>query len=158
MNRNAVTEDRAFEILAAYGADAARWPDAEHAGLTAAIVTSPALQSALAAAQASDSAIFAILPDWASVAPDTAASAKLAAAARASTPHWGRWLGGGFAAAIAASLIAIVPLPMPRTVAPEQQGTPTTEITNAAADADQISDAEAYAMLFTLTPQEESLI
>lgn len=158
MNRTDVTEDRAFDILAAYGADAARWPDAERAALAAAIAASPALQSALAEARARDAAILAMLPDWAPVAPDAAASAKLAVAARATAPHWGRWLGGGIAAAVAASLIAIAPLPMPWAAAPEQQGTPTTVAANAAADADPVSDAEAYAMLFTLTPQEESLI
>ncbi len=153
-----MTEERALEILAAYGADAARWPAAERAALIAAIDGNPALQAALAASRACDAAIAAMLPDWAPVAPSAEASARLAAAARASHPHWRRWLGGGLAAAIAASLIAIAPLPMPWAAAPEQQGTPTTAIANTTADTDMVSDAEAYAMLFTLTPQEESLI
>lgn len=153
-----MTEDRALEILAAYGADAVRWPAAERAALVAAIDGNPALRAALAAARASDAAIAALLPDWAPVAPNAEASARLAASARASTPHWRRWLGGGLAAAIAASLIAIAPLPMPWAAAPEQQGTPTTAIASTSTEPDAISDAEAYAMLFTLTPQEESLI
>jgi hypothetical protein len=47
---------------------------------------------------------------------------------------------------------------MPWAAAPEQQGTPTTAIASTSTEPDAISDAEAYAMLFTLTPQEESLI
>ena len=152
-----MTEDRTFEIIAAYGADATRWPDEERAALTAAIDGNPALQDALAEAHTTDAAIAGMLGDWAQVAPSAADSARLAAAARASAPRWNRWLGGAFAAAIAASLIAITPMPRLWGDATEQQGTTSPTIVASADDAG-ITDAQAYAMLFTLTPQEESLI
>jgi anti-sigma factor RsiW len=152
-----VTEDRALDIIAGYGADAARWPADERAALTAAIAASPVLQRALADARATDAAIAGMIGDWAQVAPSAADSARLAAAARASAPRWNRWLGGAFAAALAASLIAIAPMPRLWGDAPEQQGTTSPTIV-ASADDTGITDAQAYAMLFTLTPQEESLI
>ena len=151
-----MTEDRALEIIAAYGADATRWPDEERAALTAVIDGSPALQDALAEARTTDAAIAGMLGDWAQVAPSAADSARLAAAARASAPRWNRWLGGAFAAAIAASLIAIAPMPRLWGGATEQQGTTSPTIV-ASADDTGITDAQAYAMLFTLTPQEASL-
>ena len=152
-----MTEDRALEIIAAYGADATRWPAEECAALTAAIDGNPALQDALAEARTTDAAIAGMLGDWAQVAPSAADSAGLAAAARASAPRWNRWIGGAFAAAIAASLIAVAPLPQLWGGATEQQGTTSPTIV-ASADDTGITDAQAYAMLFTLTPQEESLI
>lgn len=152
-----MTEDRAFEIIAAYGADATRWPDEERAALTAVIDGNPALLDALAEARTTDAAIAGMLGDWAQVAPSADDSARLAAAARASAPRWNRWLGGAFAAAIAASLIAIAPMPGLWGDATEQQGTTSPTIV-ASADDTGISDDQAYAMLFTLTPQEESLI
>ncbi|TFU02955.1 hypothetical protein EUV02_07025 [Polymorphobacter arshaanensis] len=152
-----MTNDRALEIIAAYGADVTRWPAEERAALTTAIANSPALQRALADARTTDAAIASMLGDWAQVAPSAADSAKLAAAARASAPRWNRWIGGAFAAAIAASLIAITPLPRMWGGGTEQQGTTSPTIV-ASADNTGITDAQAYAMLFTLTPQEESLI
>jgi hypothetical protein len=152
-----VTEDRALEIIAAYGADAARWPADECVALTAAIDASPVLQRALVDAQTTDATLAGMLGDWAQVAPTAADSARLAVAARTSAPRWNRWIGGAFAAAIAASLIAIAPMPNLWGGATEQQGTTSPTIV-ASADDTEITDAQAYAMLFTLTPQEESLI
>jgi hypothetical protein len=152
-----VTEDRALEIITAYGADAARWPADERAALTAAIVASPVLQNALADARTTDATFADMLGDWAQVVPTAADSARLAAAARAAAPRWNRWIGGAFAAAIAASLIAVAPLPRLWGGVTEQQGTTSPTIV-ASADDTGITDAQAYAMLFTLTPQEESLI
>lgn len=156
-----LTNDRAFEILAAYGADVSRWPEAERAALLTSITASAVLQAALDAAQATDTLLIASVTDWARLDPaqvSPATSAALAAAARAAAPHWGRWLGGALTAALAASLIAIAPLPMPWGGATEQQGTTVTLVANAEPVAVRDSDAQAYAMLFTLTPREESLI
>jgi len=125
--------------------------------LTLLIAASPVLQRALADAHGTDATLAEMLGDWAQVAPTAADSARLAAAARASAPHWNRWLGGAFAAAIAASLFAIAPMPNLWGGATEQQGTTSPTIV-ASADDTGITDAQAYAMLFTLTPQEESLI
>ena len=152
-----MTNDRALEIIAAYGADATRWPATERDALAAAIAVSPVLQAALTDARATDATLADMLGDWAQVVPTAADSARLAAAARAPAPRWNRWLGGALAAAIAASLIAIAPIPRLWGGATEQQGTTSPTIIANAEDTG-ISDSEAYAMLFTLTPQEESLI
>lgn len=148
---------RALEIIAAYGAEASRWPDAERTALVAAIAASPVLQAALADARATDFTIATMLGGWGQVMPTAADSARLAAAARRVVPRWNRWLGGAVAAAVAATLIAIAPIPRLWGGATEQQGTTPPTIT-ASADETGISDAQAYAMLFTLTPQEENLI
>lgn len=49
-----MTLDRLRDILAAYGADPAHWPDAERAALQALIAATPAAQAALAEAAALD--------------------------------------------------------------------------------------------------------
>jgi len=156
-----LTEERAFEILAAYGADAARWPEAERAALLARIAANPDLQAARDVALATDTLLTATLADWAKLDPaqvTPAKSAALAAAAHAAAPHWGRWLGGALAAALAASLIAIAPLPMPWGGATEQQGTTQTVTASAEPVPAHADDDAAFAVLFTLTPQEEALI
>ena len=55
-----MTETRALEIIAAYGADPARWPAAERAALRA-LAARPAVAAALVNAAALDG----LLGDWA---------------------------------------------------------------------------------------------
>ncbi len=134
---------RAAEIIAAYGANPVRWPDAERTTVLAVIAASPDLCVAQAAAATLDADLFA----WAisPVAPGDAAAAAARATRR--SPPYLRWAGGtGLAAAVTAGFIVF---------APAHRAPPVTTIATATATTDTTT---AFAQVFTPTPDEEQVL
>ncbi len=164
-----MTEARALEILAAFGADPARWPADERAALQALATRSPAIAQALAEARAVDGTLAGWLSEPAiAVSPardDTAAA--LAALAEARTTgvrqrpmHARRWWGR---LAVAASLAAAVGLSWPA-LDPATPPADTGDAIIAGVQApasdprDDSSEEEALlALMFTPTIDEEPL-
>lgn len=141
---------RAAEIIAAYGADPARWPEAERTTALDVIAASPVLTAALAEARVLDGDLTA----WAQapVAPGDAAVAAAAAARIAlHRPRpFVRWaMGTGLAASLAAGLVLL---------APAQRLTPSTAPQVAAAVPSTAADATAFAQVFTPTPDEDQTL
>ena len=133
---------RAAEIIAAYGADPARWPDAERATALHVIAASPVLTAALAEAHGLD----ADLVRWAqaplAVAPHAAADAARIAQRRPRPVV--RWaMGTGLAASLAAGLVLLTPAHRPA-AAPHRAAV--------------VSDGTAFAQVFTPTPDEEDVL
>lgn len=149
---------RAQDIIAAYGADVARWPAAEREAAHALLTRDPALRAELAAAAALDAdlAIWAMVPV---PADDVAASAAADAALR-QLPSPRRWLpAAAVGGSIAASLLAVV-LWLPSTAgdtAPTQLAD-ATPVTAPVQTAQVAQDVQLWGTVFTLTPEEESLI
>ena len=152
-----MTRDRALEIIAAHGGDAARWPAAEAMALLALAASDGVVAAALADARQLD----ALLGDWArAVAPatiDLAAITRLPVAVPAGRPVR-RWLAGGLmAAAMAAGIAFMAPVmsdgPMIKTLSPPNA------VQLATADGDAFgSDADVFATVFTPTVDEDALI
>jgi ferric-dicitrate binding protein FerR (iron transport regulator) len=148
-----VTEARALEIIAAMGADPARWPADERAALLA-LVARPAVAAALRDAAALD----ALLGDWAGteVAARPLDAATLIPAARVAAvpaPRRRWWAAGALAAAVAAAVV-LTPLPdAPQTA----QSFPQTPVPSATG-ASEAGDDAAFAYVFTPTVDEDALI
>lgn len=150
-----MTPSRAAEIIAAYGADAARWPAAERSATLAALEADPALRADCAAAERLD----LLLGDWAMAPiapgnPREAARSALAAArppARAGVP---RWLGVGALAATVAAAVFLAPSTI-ETSEPAPQPAAIAAATPRTVAHDPAADAQVFAMLFTPTPEEE---
>lgn len=151
---------RALEIIAAHGADAARWPAGERAGVLA-LAGEPPVAAALADAIRLD----ALLCGWArDVAPMAGLDADrlrpLARPAPARVPR--RWFAGGaLAAAVAAGIAVLAPTgrgaaPTP-TIATNQPAAPSAALANGAAS-EATADAEAFVTVFTPTADEDELI
>ena len=152
---------RVLEIIAAYGADAARWPAAEREAAQALVAQDMALRAECDAAASLDAELAA----WAMVpvaADDVAATAAADAAfARAASQRrW--WPAAAVGGSIAASLLAAVLIlpspssgPSPATTQQIAQVAPTTAPVQTAQVA---QDVQVWASVFTLTPEEESLI
>ena len=138
---------RAAEIIAAYGAEPARWPDAERATALHVIAADPALSAALVEARTLDAELTA----WAQApvaAGDVAAAAAVALHRVQPRRRWvmGGWaLGTGLAASLAAGLVLLTPAHHPAT-APVAATAPST------------ADATAFAQVFTPTPDEEQAL
>jgi ferric-dicitrate binding protein FerR (iron transport regulator) len=153
-----VTEDRALEIIAALGADPARWPDDERAAALA-LTGQPVIAAALADARALD----ALLGDWATAdvvaAPYDAARLTPRSAPVAPARRRGWMAAGALAAAVAA---AVVLTPM-ASMAPEPAATqvamnsPQMTVPSATVSSDGGSDAD-FAYVFTPTVDEDALI
>lgn len=147
---------RAQEIIAAYGADVTRWPAAEREAAYALVMADAGLRTQLDAAAALDADI--TLWAMAPVPSDDLAATTAADAALASLPAPRRWLpvavlGGS----IAASLFAAV------MILPSTGSDPLSEPTQIAAatpvqTAQVEQDVQLVGNVFTLTPEEESLI
>lgn len=164
-----MTEDRALEILAAYGADPARWPADEREALQALADRSPAVAQALVEARAVDAVLAGWLAEPAEnvtfACHDEAAARAALAEARATAvrPHpvrTRRWWGG---LAVAASLVAAVGLSRP-SLEPASPPADTGGGTIAGVQApapdprDDPSEEEAlFALMFTPTIDEEPL-
>lgn len=143
---------RAQEILAAYGADSACWPEGERAALTALLAADADLRAEAETAAALDR----MLGVWAvPLASDDLAATRAADAALAALPAPRRWwptaaLGGSVAAALGAGALLLTPAQVAEAPAPAP-----VQI----AAADHVSyDAAVTALVFTPTPEEESLI
>lgn len=157
-----MTRDRALEIIAVHGGDAARWPAIEAAALLALADSDAMVAAALADARGLDG----LLADWAAAAVpagiDLAAITSLPVEAPALAPVFAparRWWAGGFvAAAIAAGIAFLAPVtpaadPMVETVSTQ------TAVPLATADGGAFgSDADVFATVFTPTVDEDALI
>ena len=144
-----MTHARAFEIVAAYGADTRRWPATERAATFAAIAEDQALALPYADARALD----ALLDEWAG--RDVRSGDPAAAAARVLRPArtWLRFAGGsGMVATVVAAVIFGQPTLLLRRAAP------TPQIALAATDMSAPGDAAAFRSLFTPTPDEENTL
>ncbi len=159
-----MTRDRALEIIAVHGGDAARWPAIEAAALLALADSDAMVAAALADARGLDG----LLAEWAAAAVpagidlasitrlpvETLASARRSALAPAR--RW--WAGGLVAAAIAAGIAFLAPVtpaadPMVETVSTQ------TAVQLATAEGDAFgSDADVFATVFTPTVDEDALI
>lgn len=144
MNEPAFFHDRAAEIVAAYGGDTARWPDAERATALSVIAADPVLVAALAEARVIDVDV----ADWARQ-PVRGGDALAAATIAMRQPRtFMRWAAGG---SIAASLAAAIVLMTPGRIAP-------SPATNGAVTVASISDETAFAQVFSPTPDEERVL
>lgn len=150
---------RVLEIIAAYGADTARWPATERDAAQALVAEDAATQAEFDAAAALDAELSA----WAAVpvAVSDIDATVAADAALARAPVQRRWwptavLGGSVAAAL---VVAVAILPTP---SGEQSGRPTQVAQTTAAAPVQTAqieqDVQLWGSVFTLTPEEESLI
>ncbi len=156
MDRN-----RAQEIIAAYGADAGRWPPAEREAALALIAEDKALRADMDVAASLDRelAVWAM----ATVRTGDVAATAAADAALAALPQPRRWLptailGGSIAASLFA---AVMILPAPGSD-PAPDATQIAQAPVPAAAPIQLAQVEQevalYGTVFTLTPEEESLI
>lgn len=149
-----MTRERAYEILASYGADAARWPADERAALLALAAADPEVASALAAEQPLD----AMLAGWARDVPARQFDPAALLPAPAVTATGGgrgvmRWVAG---AAVAASLaLALIGLPQ----GSGQLATSNDNLAAASLPAEETVEFEdGFAMFFTPTADEEDVI
>lgn len=145
-----VSPNRAAEIIAAYGADPARWPEAERKDCLALVDRLPSLAYDRRIAAALDVGLIAwarepaVIHDGDAERPVARAVAALPAPLRVKPLAW---MGGALAASILAGL-AFVTL---RSTTPAQMAAPI-EITQAQADSAQ------FRALFTPTPDEEDVL
>ncbi|MFC3714161.1 hypothetical protein ACFOMD_16440 [Sphingoaurantiacus capsulatus] len=157
MDRN-----RAQEIIAAYGADAGRWPPAERDAALALIAEDKALRAEqdVAASLDRELAVWAM----ATVHTGDVAATAAADAALAAIPQPRRWLptailGGSIAASLFA---AVMILPAPGSDPAPDAATQIAQSSVPAAAPIQLAQVEQdvalYGTVFTLTPEEESLI
>lgn len=155
MTPDDISPDRALEIIAAHGADAARWPAGERAAVWA-LAETPAVAAALGQARALD----ALLGAWAvDVPPRDFDAVALARAGGGRSAQRRGWLAGAvMAAAVATGFAVLAP-----TSSPPAGVASTTGIPRAASGAPARvpageADAEAFATLFTPTADEDELI
>ena len=148
--------DRALEIIAVCGADAARWPVTEAATLLALAENDVVVASALADARQLDG----LLAYWAvasvSARIDLAAITRLPAEVPVPAR---RWLAGGFlAAAIAAGIAFLAPFTPAADPGLENVSTQTA-LQLATAEGNALgSDADVFASVFTPTVDEDDVI
>jgi hypothetical protein len=149
-----MTRAGALEIIAAYGGDPRRWPDADRPAVLA-LVGDPVVAAALGEARTLD----AVLVDWArDVAPAEFDAAAIASAAPVAAMRRGWWAGGMLAAAVAVGLVVLAPS------GPGSGPQAPIVATNAAvpsataAGAELGGDAESFAQVFTPTADEDELI
>lgn len=168
-----MTRERALEIIAAYGGDSARWPADERAAVLA--MRDGAVVTAIAEARALDAALddwalgeVAATFDFAGMAAGAQERPAMVVAGAQQRPAMvvagarqgpNRWLAGGaLAASIAAVVVMMGPMksgtaPMTATVSTNSPVQSATAKGGAA-----VSDAEAFASVFTPTVDEEELI
>jgi hypothetical protein len=153
-----VTEDRALEIIASYGADPARWPADERAAVLA-LAGRPAVAAALADARGLD----ALLGDWARAdvvaAPFDAAQLTPRAAPVVPARRRG-WLAAGAMAAAVAAAVVLTPIGnvTPQPAGPQvAMNSPQSTVPSATVASEPGSDAE-FAYVFTPTVDEDALI
>lgn len=148
--------DRALAIIAACGADPARWPAGERGGV-AALAATPAIAAALAGARDLDG----MLDAWAvDVAPHDFDALALARAAGGKPSRWHGWLAGAVMAAAVVTGFAVLTPSGPAVapgIAPTTAGSPAASGAPPTAPPSD-ADREAFAMLFTPTADEDELI
>ncbi len=145
-----MTNEQALAIIAAYGADVRRWPAAEAGDVLACMAADPVV----AAAHAEAGALDALLADWAGTAvpllPLDGAALVPAAVVVPARPLR-RWLAGGALAAAGAAALVLM-LPMPAAMPAGSKAAPLVAAATAG------SDAEGFAQIFTPTVDEDELI
>lgn len=155
--------ERALEIIAAYGADAGRWPDGERAAVLALAAADAGVAAAIAEARAIDG----LIGDWArDVRPgdfDTRAIVMAPQVGVAMMPVARRWLAGGaLAATLALGLVFAGgrdPVSERMAAAPVVAAKDVTVSTVPSATADGgAGDAAIFATVFTPTVDEDELI
>lgn len=153
-----MNSERALEIIAAYGADSARWPDAERAEALALTADDPHIAAALADAHGLDG----LLGAWAQgAAPWDADIAAITGARRVTGGRFqvSRWVAGGaLAAAVAAGILVLAPVQPVTTPVQQIVSTNTPVLLATAEGSGSGSDAEAFATVFTPTVDEDELI
>lgn len=145
-----MTDARALAIIAACGADPARWPADERAAVLAR-TAQPAVATALREAAALD----ALLGDWAGVEVASTpfdAAASIPAPRMVPAPRRRWWAAGALAAAVAAAVV-LTPMPAP----PRVQTVSQTPVASATGTSEAGDDA-AFAYVFTPTVDEDALI
>lgn len=147
--------ERAAEIIAAYGGDPARWPAQERAAALQLVEADAELNQARRDALSLDNDILDWSQDWTltqSASDDAAAAAtrvlQARPVARPERPAWRLAVGTGMAAAIAAAIVLTSPFTAPV----------HTRSAQSAAYRGPASDAAAFAMVFTPTPDEDGSI
>ncbi|KAB7646359.1 hypothetical protein [Polymorphobacter fuscus] len=152
-----MTRDRALDIIAACGADPARWPADERAGVLA-LSGDPAVAAALAEAAPLD----ALLTEWARAEGpvrsfDPAKLVPAPAAASAPAPRR-RWFAAGALAAAVAAAVALTPMRQATSGTGQQIASvsPQTPVPSATATS-EAGDAD-FAYVFTPTIDEDALI
>jgi hypothetical protein len=164
-----VAQERALAIIAAWGADSARWPVADRAAVLA-LLAHPAVAAAMAEAATLDALlgpwaradVIAAPFDAARLVPDPlAARAVWPLAVHAVRPAH-RWLAAGAMAAAVAAAVVLTPMGVVTpvsSVAPASRTArlPVAPALPATALEDAGSDGE-FADVFTPTVDEESLI
>jgi hypothetical protein len=153
-----VTEDRALEIIAALGADRARWP-ADERDAVLALCGRPRVAAALAEAASLD----ALLGDWAradvAAAPFDSAALVPPAAVAAPALRPRRWLAAAALAAAVAAAVVLAPIVGPAPVAgPQRVQTVSETPVPSATGAGEDGDDAAFAYVFTPTVDEDALI
>ena len=147
--------DRAHDIIAAYGADARRWPDAERADVLALAAQDGVVAKALAETRIMDT----LLADWANAGVPAPAFDPATLERRrpiVSPVSRRRWLAGGvLALATTAVVVVMTPAPLPLTPdisshSPVRSATAEGSVPG--------SDADAFARVFTPTVDEDELI
>ena len=139
--------ERAAEIIAAYGGDPARWPADERAAVLQLVDNDTALARARSSALVFDTELTSWARSEIDHADAGAAAARVLAAhqpvRQAARPVW-RWtIGTGIAAALAVGITLTNPFAAPG----HRPGAHSAA-----------SDAAAFAMVFTPTPDEEGAI
>ena len=153
-----MTDARALAIIAAFGADPARWPADERAALLA-IAGCPEVAAAMREAAQLDG----LLGVWArtevAVPPFDADALVLAsrvalgpASRMASAPRRRLWAAGALAAAVAAVLV------LTPTSGPQTASTVSLAPVPSATEASEAGDDAAFASVFTPTVDEDALI
>jgi hypothetical protein len=156
-----VTRERALEIIGAYGADAARWPDTERAALLSVVARDAEVAAALGEARRFD----VMLAGWADDVPVRRYDADALLPARIlRVPQRSRllrWAGGGaVAAALATLLVLTVPgmLPAPQPTMPANIAPDFPQGSVRDSDSNRAEPLEGFALIFTPTADEEELI
>jgi hypothetical protein len=143
MTESSFFHGRAADIIAAYGGDTARWPDAERATALTVIAADPALAAALLEARSLDRDLGA----WARRPVRSGDPRGAASLAMRGTRYIRRWAAGGsIAASVAAAIILLAP------------GRGSLPVSNSTAAIAPISDETAFAQVFTPTPDEERML
>lgn len=152
-----VTQAEALELIAAYGADAARWPQDRREAVLAFAASDAAVADALAEARRLD----ALLAGWARDVPARSfeVDALLPAGRPVAAPVRGwrapRWLGGGALAASVAVALLLGLGGQQQDFAVRDGGTPSPALESASGQPESMDD---FALIFTPTADEEDLI
>ena len=147
---------RVLEIVAAYGADARRWPADEREAALAMLAADAGLRAAVDEAAALDAEIGLWMS--APVATDDVLATSAADRALANVPPPRRWLPAAvLGGSIAASLMAAV-LVMPTSSQSPPASGQTSQQGPSVQTAQAARDAELWSTVFTPTPEEEALI